>query len=285
MISEEERERLDRILQGVRIPSMPDLLLEAQDEVRQRDPDQARLAGIISKDLALSAAVLRTVNSPFFGLRNQVTSVRQALVLLGIGCVMNLVTAHALRQAMADTAVAMPRFWDTAMEVARLCASLAQRLSDIPPDEAYTAGLFHNCGIPLLAQRFPHYKDILREANASPDRELTQVEESHLDTDHAVVGYFVAHTWMLPDDVALLVRHHHELAEFLGEDTPSGRPWETMLCILAMANHTHHVHRGDKEDLEWARNRHRVLDYLALSEDDFADLQSALLDELEAEGA
>lgn len=285
MTSEEEREKLDKILRGVKIPSMPDLLLEAQQELARPEPDPGRVAEVISKDLALSAAVLRTVNSPFFGLRTQVHSVRQAMVLLGIGCVMNLVSGHALRQALAHTQVAMPRFWDTAMEVARLCGSLAHRLSAIPPDEAYTAGLFHNCGIPLLAQRFPNYKDILREANAHPEQELTQVEDRHLATDHAVVGYYVAATWKLPGDMQRLIRHHHELAEFLTEDTPSGRPWETMLCILAIANHTYHLHRGDTQDLEWQRNQDRVLDYLGLSEDDFGDLQSALLDELEAEPA
>jgi HD-like signal output (HDOD) protein len=68
----------------VKIPPRPEALLKLSDQVRSEDPNINLLAEAISSDVSLAGAVLQVVNSPFFGLRNRLTSVSQATSLLGV---------------------------------------------------------------------------------------------------------------------------------------------------------------------------------------------------------
>lgn len=71
---------------------------------------------------------------------------------------------------------------------------LAKRIGFQSSDEAYALGLFHNCGIPLMLQRFPNYFEVQEEAyfRASGDNRVVDTENRLLNTNHSVVGYFIA---------------------------------------------------------------------------------------------
>jgi HD-like signal output (HDOD) protein len=97
MYPELTEDQLATLLKGISIPPQPQVLVDLQLE--QLDPhcSIASLAQIISQDVGLAGAVLKTVNSPFFGLTNQISSVQQAVNLLGINSVISLVNAHSIR--------------------------------------------------------------------------------------------------------------------------------------------------------------------------------------------
>ena len=176
---------------GIALPSMPESLLAIAEEQRCGDPDAERIAAIIADDLALAAAVLRTVNSPAFGLRRAIGSIPNAVMLLGLTNVLNLTRAAALRESIGE-ARGLERFWDTAHDVANVAAAIARRYTGIPADAAYTLGLFHDCGIPLLLQGLEGYDMVLAAAYAQEEASVTAFERRHLPTDHATVGYLVA---------------------------------------------------------------------------------------------
>ena len=83
MTDEISLEESKKLLQGVNIPPRPQLLMEVDKELGKDDPDLRKIAGIVSKDMAISGAMLKTLNSPFFGLRTKVTNVSQAAQMLG----------------------------------------------------------------------------------------------------------------------------------------------------------------------------------------------------------
>src|SRR5574343_53917 len=91
-----------------------------------------------------------------------------------------------------DQDAAMDRFWESSALTACVSAELARRLRCVRPDVAYTFGLFHDCGIPLLVKRFPQTKEVLAAANAAEERGFTDIEDGLMGTNHAVVGYFLA---------------------------------------------------------------------------------------------
>lgn len=181
--------QLSSLLSGVDIPACPEILIELDRELRRDDCDQREIARLISRDVALSGHVMQVVNSPMFATGREITSIMQALSVLGTKQVFDLVVAGLLRSAMSnDAELSLDRFWDNSARTARLASEVAKRLRGVTPDKAYTFGLFHDCGMPLLMKRFANYKQVLVEANSDQERSFTEVEESHLGTHHAVVG-------------------------------------------------------------------------------------------------
>lgn len=267
-------EQIRCVLQGISVPPQPQIMVDLQMEQVMPDPDLRAIARLISQDPGLSGALLKTVNSPFFGLANRIASIQQAVNLLGCRSVINLINAQSIRGELTDAAiVTLNRFWDSAQDVASTCLALAKRIGHPAPDEAYTLGLFHNCGIPLMLTRFPGYMTVLEEAYASVDAamRITDIENRVLNTNHAVVGYFVARSWKLPQHLCeAIANHHNALALF--NDEWSDPQVKTLLAILKMAEHICACHRvlGDQpEDHEWDAVAQLVLEYVGLSEYDF----------------
>ncbi len=267
-------EQIRSVLQGISIPPQPQIMVDLQMEQVMPEPDLRAIARLISQDPGLSGALLKTVNSPFFGVAKRIASIQQAVNLLGCNTVVNLINAQSIRGELTDAAiVTLNRFWDSAQDVASTCLVLAKRIGYRAPDEAYTLGLFHNCGIPLMLARFPGYMAVLEEAYASVGEgtRITDIENRVLQTNHAVVGYFVARSWKLPQPLCETIANHHNALALFNDEW--GDPQiKTLLAILKMAEHICACHRvlGEQEaDHEWDAVLQLVLEYVGLSDYDF----------------
>lgn len=277
-------EQIRSLLQGIAIPPQPQIMVDLQMEQLTPDYDIARITALIRQDVGLSGSVLKTVNSAFFGLKNKITSVQQACRLLGVDSVVNIVNALSIRGELSDEdIVGLGRFWDSATDVAMVCATIAKQIGAQAPDEAYTLGLFHNCGIPLLMKRFANYTEVMRAAYASPGPRIIDVENRALQTNHAVVGYFVAKSWNLPRYICEAIHDHHSARPiFADPDYPHSRK-KSLLAILKMAEHICGNHRalgGQNEDHEWRELQEDLLIYVGLSEYDFQLMRDSLMDGL-----
>ena len=167
--------QIQEFLHGISVPPQPQIMVDLQMEQLMPEPDLKAIAKLIGQDPGLSGALLKIVNSPHFGLANRIASIQQAVNLLGCNSVINLINAQSIKGELTDEAiVTLNRFWDTAQDVAMTCLTLAKRIGYKSPDEAYTLGLFHNCGIPLMVKRFPNYMTVLEEAyyNAGGERRV-----------------------------------------------------------------------------------------------------------------
>ncbi|RRV71410.1 HDOD domain-containing protein [Stutzerimonas stutzeri] len=274
-------EQIRSVLQGINLPAQPQIMVDLQMEQMAPEPDLRAIARLISQDPGLSGALLKTVNSQFYGLANRVASIQQAVNLLGCNTVINLINAQSIRGELTDAAiVTLNRFWDTAQDVAMACLTLAKRIGYASPDEAYTLGLFHNCGIPLMLQRFPGYMAVLEEAYASTNAEtrVIDIENRVLNTNHAVVGFFVARSWKLPQHLCDVIANHHNARTLFRDGLGDGRV-ETLLAILKMAEHICACHQllGDQpDDHEWAVVAEQVLEHVGLSEYDFECMRDSI---------
>src|SRR6185369_1012984 len=257
--------QLEKLLNGVDIPPCPAVLVEIDAELRKEAPDQREIARLISKDVALSGHVMLIANSPAFSTGHKLNSIIQALNILGTRQVFNLVVSQLLKIALSGKPeVPMDRFWESSARTARVSAELAKRLRCVRPDVAYTFGLFHDCGIPLLMKRFPQTRDVLAEANASEEFRFTEVEEKHLGTNHAVVGYFLARRWHLPPDVAEAVLHHHDYS-VLGESSKVSDTVRALIVVSVLAEHIIRLHVQGNGEQEWAKAGPFACEFLNLS--------------------
>jgi HD-like signal output (HDOD) protein len=277
-------EQIQQILQGISVPPQPQIMVDLQMEQFMPDPDLRAIAKLISQDPGLSGALLKIVNSPHFGLANRIASIQQAVNLLGCNTVINLINAQSIKGELTDEAIlTLNRFWDSAQDVAMTCLTLAKRIGYHSPDEAYSLGLFHNCGIPLMLKRFPDYMQVLEEAyaNATEQCRVVDTENQLLSTNHAVVGYFTARSWRLPEHLCQVIANHHNAFSIFCDESQRDAQLKTLLAILKMAEHiceTYRVLGGQGVDLEWQAIEQLVLEYVGLSEYDFENLHESIRD-------
>jgi len=275
-------EQAKHIVDTIAIPPQPAALTETLAIVNSNDPDLSQIAEIISKDVALSAAVFKTINSPFFGIRREISSIQQATMLLGMKNVVNIVTGISLRMSMENNKggeLNLGRFWDTASDTALVCTNLAKAMGSAVKDDAYMFGLFHDCGIPLMQQKYPDYFEVLKRANSEPDKDFTDIEEEYYDTNHATVGYMVAKSWKLPQPICQAILSHHSI-DVLKE---SGNV-ATLIAMLHMAEHISHSKRRLSQDLRWELIKEAVLENLLIDEQEYEELKedvSDMLDQVE----
>ena len=284
MVVELSTEQIQQALLGISVPPQPQIMVDLQMEQYMPEPDLNAIARLIGQDPGLAGALLKIVNSPYFGLENRIISIQQAVNLLGCNTVINLINAQSIKGEMSDeTIVTLNRFWDSAQNVAMTCLTLAKRIGYQPADEAYALGLFHNCGIPLMLKRFPQYMAVLEQAYASADVKVRVIdgENDQLATNHAVVGYYVAKSWNLPLHICDAIAQHHNVQGVFDEEVSGDSKLKTLLAILKMAEHICGCSRtlGQQNyDYEWESIMVSILEYVGLTEYEFDTLKDNIRD-------
>lgn len=277
MSKEIDLEQAKAMVKGIDIPVRPVILQKIVELQSDPDVEIKSVADVISSDVTLSACVLKTINSPLYGLRNNISSIHRAVNLLGLSNVLNLVIGISLRlEISGNLNIAVERFWDSANKVALLSARLAGALDNTSADEAYTLGLFHDCGIPLLIMKFPDYVDILKKANGDHGCLFTDVEEDAHQTNHTIVGYYVAHSWRIPKRICMGILNHHAIDLLDSEDPKQNE----LIANLKLAEAINHRARSIVDSAEWLKIQDEILDFLSLSTLEYENLRDDLIEEL-----
>lgn len=264
---------MERVATSIGIPPCPGILLELSDEARKEEPDFSKVEKLVTKDVGLAATLLKTVNSPFYGLRHKISSVNQAIGMLGLSMLSRTVSGLVLRNVFSGTDQAnMERFWDSSAKFAMATASIAKRIPELDREEAYTYGLFQNCGIPILMQRFPEYTQTLDAANNSTDRKFTDIEDENHGTDHSIMGYLMTKSWNLPNTISCAIRYHHEYA--LLSDPSSNLPENSknLMALGLLADRVVQLHSGKNLSLEWDKAGGGAMNHLGIHETEFEDI-------------
>lgn len=265
-MSELSRQDAEALVASIGIPPRPAVVLTVMDEKSKDNPDMKLIVAAISRDVGVAAALLKAINSPFFGLRTPVQSILQAVSLLGLNRVATLVNSLALKTTL--NAQGIERFWDQSARTAMVCAWLARKMGhDV--DGAHLFGLFRDAGMPLLMKRFRDYKDTLRSANSSLDLLFTEIEDHRHGTNHAVIGAILARNWHLPMVVHDAIQRHHDPEIFSG-DADTGV--KNLIALAHLAGQIECLHSRNTDDNEWLRFAEPVKTWLMLDASDVAEL-------------
>jgi len=218
--------------------------------------------------------VLQTVNSPFFALRQKIGAIPQAVQLLGAGNVATIVTGLVLRQSLGGAGVSLERFWDSAEKVAQIAAFVAGKLPRVGRDEAYTLGLFRDCGIALLLRRFPDYAQTLK-LSAGDNTGMIKLEEERHGTNHATVAYLVARRWELPEQICEAIQRHHDMSIFEEGYTDQTAPL-TLVALNMLSEYLFDEVMRGRSNAHWARNGDRIVEHLGLSRSELKDIEEEI---------
>jgi HD-like signal output (HDOD) protein len=201
----------ERVLSGICIPPCPSILTKLMKEMRGDEPDFGKISQLISEDASLAAAMLRTVNSAFYGLRSKATSVRQAIILLGLREVRRLATRVLLRDAFSNgSSERMEQYWESSSAIAQICGFLADRFSGFDRDEAYTFALFRDCGMLAMMDSYQDYKPVLPGEVLPGATPVVAYENKLHNINHAIVGANLAKIWLLPEQIHEPILLHHD---------------------------------------------------------------------------
>jgi HD-like signal output (HDOD) protein len=265
----------EKLMNSFQIPVKPEILIEIQQEQSKPEPSPNVIAEIIAKDVALSAAVLKSVNSPIFGLKRSITNINQSVILLGSRNVSNLVTFFELKKGSGKkSSISYEKYWDLAMETANVMMLLLESLGSkikCAKEDAYAFGLFRDCGIPLMAMKYSDYKTVLIEVNKQTETVMTQIEDTYYQTNHASVGYFVARSWHLPKSLCELILRHHE-PEFLLASDPS-KEQKDLYALAKLAGNILSQYHAMKDEAEWNLVKESVLGHIGLGDMEYNDIQ------------
>ena len=255
----------EQIVRDLDIPPCPEILTKLLGEMRKDEPDYRTVSNMVSEDVSLAAAMLKTVNSAFFALRNKATSVRQALALLGLRNVKEIVTGLLLRNSLmkADSKV-LERFWETSSDTAQAASLLAKPLAGLDREDVYTFALFRDCGIPLMVLRFPEYEDFYSEA-ASDAQPLAEAESAKFGIDHARVGAELARTWHLPDETCSAIAMSHDYSKLAGDEMPVKE--RKMIALALVAEYIYARCNSDEPGPDWTAGGNAAIAVLGTSED------------------
>ena len=206
------------------LPLLPGVAMEVTSAAAKEDVDARVIADLLKRDPALSAHVLRIVNSPVYSPRAQIVSLQQAVARVGAGKIREIALVIACRTGVFK-AKGYEREIDDVFKHSIACALFAQEIARNTRnnvEDAFLCGLLHDVGRPVLLQALV---TLLREARVTADREAILGLVTEL---HAQAGSALAQSWKLPETVAIALAKHHTAA-------PAGEPVPVRIVSLADA--------------------------------------------------
>ena len=201
----------DAIPKVTDLPTLPQVLLRIMQTVSDPDASVLELGELIASDPSLSATLLRVVNSACFGFSRRITSISQAIVLLGFLEVRKLALAAKTFQIMGNDADDRhrQRLWKHSLAVAMTSEQVATCLHG-PIPGAFEAGLLHDIGRVAIEMLYPQRaRAVLEKAEEKGGVPLTHIELDIIGFDHAEFGGAICTHWNLPPNVSEAVAKHH----------------------------------------------------------------------------
>jgi putative nucleotidyltransferase with HDIG domain len=263
------------------MPSLPTTVAKVLEICNSPKTSPTDLNRVISLDPVLMGRVLKLINSAYYGLGQQITSLVRAIIMLGINTVKNLALSTAVLDNLGKKgdfrALNMEGFWRHSLAVGSTARLIARKrgVSQLKHEEYFAAGLLHDIGkIPLNNVLSAEYVG----AMALSDREripLYLAEKRSLDLDHGMVGGLIADAWKLDRSIGDAIRFHH---------SPELCPADDRELLLAIIVADHYVNR---EEIGFSGNRYperpdpSVFEALSLGKDTLEEMSDQVNAEIE----
>ncbi len=193
------------------LPNVPDVVRELIQQLNNPKADYSVIADKIIHDQTLSLKVLRLVNSAHFGLSRKITSINEAIVLLGMTQLKTMVVASGFAGSVKEVeGLDLKRFWSESFEVAALSKWFAAKSKDVDPDTAFTVGLIHNIGQLLLHLSKPKLAEAIVKLIDETGCSRSAAEMERLNFTTAEAGQALLKYWQFPTSLGEAVRYHKQ---------------------------------------------------------------------------
>ena len=218
-----------------KMPSLSTTMTKVLEVCNNTNTSPNDLNRVISLDPVLTGQVLKLINSAYYALPDQVTSLTRAIIMLGLNTVKNLALSLAVLKALGEDedspSLCMDDFWSHSICVGVTAKALAalKGIPSIGREEYFVAGLLHDLGKIPLSRCFPQEYTQALESAGTGQRPLYQMEEMYMGMNHCGVGHMIAEKWRLNGAMHDALARHHDHTETRGEKRQT-------TAIVALAN-------------------------------------------------
>lgn len=202
------------IASGHVLPSLPEIYIRVSEQLEDESCSVQQIGSTVENDPAIATRVLKMVNSAYYGLPNQVSSVARSISLLGrerlrdilIGSVL-----HGVFSSQDNPAFSMQEFWQHSIKTAIIARELSTTMPEIEePESMFTAGLLHDIGKLLLFNEVPERMLAAEEIMIRKRMDILSAELNQVGLTHTAVGETMMRHWGLPVLLIDCARNHHE---------------------------------------------------------------------------
>lgn len=189
------------------LPTIPKVLNRLLAVIENPRVSLNEISSFISSDPALTTKVLRMVNSPVYGFPGRISSVNQAVILLGLTVVKGLLLGVSVFELMQKTMIGL---WEHSVGTALFSRLIALRKGHREPDEVSVDGLLHDIGKVFLVLQFPEEYEKTLTQTRQDGIVIHEAEKNHFSTTHASVGSWMARKWRFPAKLIDVIEYHHK---------------------------------------------------------------------------
>ena len=193
------------------VPPFPAIAHRILALVGKEDVHTNELGNLVKMDPSFSAELLRFANSALFGVRREVTSLVQAVAIVGTDRIKTMATMVAMNRMVRSSVriAALRKVWLHSL-VTAVIAEEAARITRSDPDAAYTTGLLHNLGTLGMMSAYPDEYSRMLEVSDEFGFDLLETERELFEIDHCAAGAYLAQDWEFPDELSAAIANHHD---------------------------------------------------------------------------
>lgn len=216
---------LNRILAAGQLPALPQSAIRLLELSKDPENGPGEFAVPIESDPGLTGQVLRFVNSSYFGLSREISSVKLAITLVGIRTIKNFVLWSAVFSLMPNPRCGMfnlTSLWQDSLRRALFARFTARLLGLREAEEPFAAALLQDMAVPLLVKELPDDYSRLLAGRESGRTRLSDLEQERFGWHHGEVGGQMARRWNLPETTAQLIERHTRIEQLTaaGKEVP-----------------------------------------------------------------
>ena len=217
------------------IPSLPEIVNKVINLIQNPNSSALQLSKIIANDAGLTTRVLRLVNSAYYGFPRQISSIQQAIAMLGFSAIKGLVVSSSIFKVFAptDNKIKMldyKKLWKHSLITAIIAKHINKFLKLEDDENLFSASILHDMGKIILDQ-YDHANYVLALTESS-DFDLLQNlenESKYCGLNHCETGHLIADHWNLPETISETIRHHHTPLE-------ASEEYRKIVSVVNLAN-------------------------------------------------
>lgn len=254
-------------VKGQKIPELPQEVLALEKEIKSKLGSVHTVAEIIEMNTTLSGEVMRIMNSPVIKLKEPIHSIKDAVKIMGLDNIYNLVVSAAIKNLFGSGGL-IKDILDHSVDVAFCMSDISDWVDDVSRDEAYMLGLFHNVGALMLASiNEDKYERIFRASHTRPVS-IIEKENQIFGSNHAMVGVVIGQKWHLPVDILnAIMLHHNPKCERINNDRVRAMVAMVKIANAMVAEISLGAYRGQEmADYEHDGSNELMIEDLALTE-------------------
>jgi putative nucleotidyltransferase with HDIG domain len=203
----------DTIVNNVNsLPQFPENILMVQKLISDPKSDMSDIARQISMDPALTADLLKIVNSAQYMLAKKVDSISEAVKLVGIRGIKNLLYSYGTQKVLGDETADKKQLWDHSYKTAFYAYNLIKNFKKDHNllDDVYVGGILHDMGKIIFSNVHPDLLSKIKEFCAEKSLPSSTFEDLAAGMNHAEIGALIAEKWNFPDGLVQAIRYHHD---------------------------------------------------------------------------